>query len=89
MTNRTEKELEEQMVREVQHGFGETGIKAGLIGEIGCSWPLTENEKKVLRAAARAQRRCGCALMTHPGRSVNAPMQVSKNNDFFSIILMT
>lgn len=76
MKDRTEAELEHQMVKEVLEGFGDTGIKAGLIGEIGCSWPLTENEKKVLRAAARAQRRCGCALMVHPGRNVAAPMQI-------------
>ena len=65
---------------EVTEGIDGTDIKAGLIGEIGCSWPLTQNERKVLRAAARAQTRCGCALMVHPGRNVRAPMEVHEES---------
>ncbi len=76
MSSRTEEELEQQMVREMKEGIDGSGIKAGLIGEIGCSWPLTDNEAKVLRAASKAQIKCGCCLMVHPGRNVNAPMQV-------------
>eukprot|EP00026_Physarum_polycephalum_P011443 Phypoly_transcript_11670.p1 GENE.Phypoly_transcript_11670~~Phypoly_transcript_11670.p1 ORF type:complete len:349 (+),score=52.06 Phypoly_transcript_11670:86-1132(+) len=76
MNTRTESDLENQMVKEVTEGIDGTTIKAGLIGEIGCSWPLTQNERKVLRAAARAQNRCGCALMVHPGRNVRAPMEI-------------
>ncbi len=44
-------------------------IKSGLIGEIGCSVPLSANERKVLRAAAAAQRRTGAPLDIHPGFS--------------------
>ena len=51
-------------------------IRAGIIGEIGCSWPLTDNEHKVLRAAAAAQRRTGAAILVHPGRDEDAPGQV-------------
>ena len=32
-----------------------TDLKCGAIGELGCSWPLTAGEKKVLRAAASVQ----------------------------------
>ena len=67
-------------MKEVTEGIDGTDVKAGLIGEIGCSWPLTQNERKVLRAAARAQNRCGCALMVHPGRDVRAPMEVSESS---------
>lgn len=49
MSTRTEEELENQIVKEVKEGIDGTGIKAGLIGEIGCSWPLTQNEKKVTK----------------------------------------
>lgn len=38
-----------------------SGIRAGIIGEIGCSHPLQEGERKALRAAALAQRATGAA----------------------------
>ena len=28
-----------------------TGIRSGVIGEVGCSWPIADNERKVLRAS--------------------------------------
>jgi len=52
--------------------IGQTPARAGLIGEIGCSWPWQKNEKKVLRAAAKAQRITGAPLSIHPGRSEKA-----------------
>ena len=41
--------------------------KAGIIGEMGCTWPLTVNERKTLSAAAIAQRETGAAVLIHPG----------------------
>ncbi|PYM28488.1 MAG: hypothetical protein DMD80_11890 [Candidatus Rokuibacteriota bacterium] len=55
---------------------GAGGVRAGLIGEIGNTWPWTENEKKVVRAAVEAQRQTGAPLMIHPGRDQTAPMQI-------------
>ena len=37
---------------------GRNGIKAGVIGEIGCNYPLTDDERKCLIAAAKAQVFC-------------------------------
>ena len=34
---------------------GRNGIKGGVIGEIGCNYPLTDLEKKCLIAASKAQ----------------------------------
>jgi phosphotriesterase-related protein len=59
-------QLMDSMVREIEQGFEGTSIRAGLIGEIGTSWPLTPNEEKVLRAASRAQLGTGVALSIHP-----------------------
>lgn len=53
-------------------GSGDTGIRSGTIGEIGCSWPVEERELKVLRAAGRAQRSTGLSLIVHPGRHERA-----------------
>jgi len=48
MTQREEKHIEDQIVHEVMNGIAGTEIKAGIIGEIGCSWPVTDNEYKVV-----------------------------------------
>ena len=53
-----------------------TGIKSGVIGEVGCSWPLDDNERKVLRASGRAQRLTGAPLLIHPGRDDTAPLEI-------------
>ena len=59
MDARTEDEITEQIVRDITEGVNGTGIRSGVIGEVGCSWPLTDNERKVVRASGRAQRLTG------------------------------
>lgn len=62
-------ELADILVREVEIGVGDSGIRAGFIGEIGtgrhCIKPA---EERVFRAAALAQRRTGIAISTHTTR---------------------
>lgn len=48
----------------------------GIIGELGCSWPLHAFEKKVLQAAAEVQQQCKCPVMIHPGRNSDAPFEI-------------
>jgi phosphotriesterase-related protein len=69
-------DLARQIAGEITTGVGNTGVKAGIIGEIGCTWPLTQNERKVLRAAARAQRETGAPILVHPGRNEAAPLEI-------------
>jgi phosphotriesterase-related protein len=66
--------LTERLVAEIRDGAGDSGVRPGLIGEIGLSWPVHPDERKVLRAAARAQAETGLALMVHPGRDAAAPL---------------
>jgi phosphotriesterase-related protein len=73
MDQRSEDALTREIVRDLTEGVGETGVRAGLIGEIGCSWPWTPNERKSLRAAAEAAKATGAPLMIHPGRHPSAP----------------
>jgi phosphotriesterase-related protein len=54
-------------IREVNEGIEGTNIRAGLIGEMGCSWPMAPFERRALQAAARAARATGAALSVHPG----------------------
>jgi len=74
--DREERLLAEEMISDIQVGVDGTGIRAGVVGEIGCSWPLTDSERKVLRAAATAQREVGCGLSVHPGRHPSAPFEI-------------
>uniref|UniRef100_A0A8C9AM66 N-acetyltaurine hydrolase n=1 Tax=Prolemur simus TaxID=1328070 RepID=A0A8C9AM66_PROSS len=69
-------QLTDVLVREVLHGADGTDIKCGVIGEIGCSWPLTESERRVLQATAHAQTQLGCPVIIHPGRNPSAPFQI-------------
>jgi phosphotriesterase-related protein len=71
MDERSEAQLIDEIVRDLT--VGSDGVIAGVIGEIGLSWPVHPNEAKVLRAAARAQQATGCALSIHPGRNPEAP----------------
>ena len=62
-------ELAEILVREIEHGVGDTGIRAGLIGEIGTGRHyIKPAEERVFRAAALAQARTGVAISTHTTR---------------------
>ena len=76
VSERSEEELAEQIIRDVTEGVDGTGIKSGVIGEVGCSWPLTDNERKVVRAAARAQRATGAPILIHPGRDETSPLRI-------------
>ena len=76
MDGKTEQDIADEIVADVVTGVADTGIKAGIIGELGCSWPLTENERKVLIAAARAQGETGAAILVHPGRDEAAPFEI-------------
>ena len=47
-----------------------------MIGEIGCSFPLTQNEKKSLKASAIAQEKTGASIIIHPGRNEDSPFEI-------------
>jgi phosphotriesterase-related protein len=53
------------LLEEIEHGVGQTGVRPGIIGEIGSGNPLTDAERRVLRGAAIAQRATGLALNIH------------------------
>lgn len=58
--------LAEELVTEATVGAGESGVRIGIIGEIGTDKPwLSPAEERVHRAAARASRRTGLAITTH------------------------
>lgn len=58
-------ELAAEMVTELTTGIDGTSVKAGIIGEIGTSQELHENEVKVLKASAIAHKKTGAPVMVH------------------------
>lgn len=71
-----ESTITDAIVADLVSGVGPGRVRAGFIGEIGCSWPMTPRERRVLRAAGRAQRETGAPLMVHPGRDPLAPEEI-------------
>jgi phosphotriesterase-related protein len=66
----------EEIVRDITIGVGDTGIKAGVIGEIACSAEMDPREIKSLRAAAKAQQITGANLHIHPDPTVFRTVEV-------------
>ena len=63
-------DLADEIVREAIEGVGDTGIRTGIIGEIGTDKPwLSAREERVHRAAARAARLTGLSITTHAVQS--------------------
>ena len=65
-------DLASELIREATDGVAETGIKPGIIGEVGTDKPwVSALEERVHRAVARAARQTGLAITTH---SVMSPV---------------
>ena len=55
MAQRTVEDLARQISADITQGVAGSGIKAGIIGEMGCTWPLTvERAQDAGRGGARA-----------------------------------
>ncbi len=76
MDEMTEDEIARLIVGDIVEGVGETGVRSGIIGEIGCVAPPTDNVLKVARAAARAQAETGAAILVHPGHGEREPLRM-------------
>lgn len=69
VAEKTSRELAEVLVKEIEVGVGDTGIRAGFIGEIGTGrHHISPAEERVFRASALAQARTGVVITTHTTR---------------------
>lgn len=58
--------LADHITNEIVKGIGDTGVKVGIIGEIGTGREFIKSvEERIFRAAARAHKRTGVAISTH------------------------
>ena len=68
MDRRTVEDLRDEIIRDIAVGVGDTGVRSGIIGEVGINGnPLTGNELKSVRASAEASRATGAAISFHHG----------------------
>ncbi|OAD56321.1 Phosphotriesterase-related protein, partial [Eufriesea mexicana] len=51
-------------------------VKAGFIGEVGSTWPITPFEKRAIQATAEVQDQLKCPVSFHPGRDPAAPSEI-------------
>lgn len=68
--------LSHEFLEDITKGADGTDSRCGVLGELGCSWPLQDFEKNVLRAAAAVQEATGCPAIIHPGRDPKAPFEI-------------
>jgi phosphotriesterase-related protein len=57
--------IAERFLREIRDGVDDTGIKPGVMGEVGASDPLQEGERRLLHAHAMACRETGVPITIH------------------------
>ena len=66
LDDRSIESLTEEIVRDVTVGVGDTGIRSGMIGEVGTEGdPLVPNEVKIIQASGRASRITGAPVTLH------------------------
>ncbi|MGV8057319.1 MAG: phosphotriesterase [Smithellaceae bacterium] len=68
--------LTEWFIKEIEEGIGDTGVKAGVIKVATGLGVITDYEKMVLQAAARAQKKTGVPLISHTEGGTMGPEQV-------------
>ena len=74
---RAVEDFAQEMIGQILHGAWGTEVRAGMIGEIGCSAPWTDTEKRVMQAALIAAAETGAAINVHPGRDPDQPQEVA------------
>ncbi len=93
MDERTLENLTSEIVQDITVGIRDTGIRAGVIGEIGVNGnPITLNEEKSIRAATRASLLTGAAMTFHRGgtgleRHTTLDLVGSEGGDLGRVIL--
>lgn len=65
MDQRSVEDIADEIIRDLTTGIGDTGICAGVIGEIGVSNPIHPREEKNLVASAIASRQTNAPIQVH------------------------
>ncbi len=77
LLDRSEASIADEMTAEILHGIGSTGVRAGVLGELGVgTYPMIPAERRVLRAAARAQRATGAGMILHSAPGTDSVFEI-------------
>ena len=77
LEDRTEASITAELVEELTVGIAGTGIRAGVLGELGvATYPMHPAERRVLRAAARAQTVTGAGMIVHPAPGTDSAFEI-------------
>ncbi|MBM3848199.1 MAG: aryldialkylphosphatase [Verrucomicrobia bacterium] len=68
--------IAQEIIRDITVGVGETGVRMGVIGEVGNMWPARPVEATVLKASAQAALETGAKVLIHPGYHLKSPPHV-------------
>jgi len=68
--------LQEEMQKEIQEGIGDSGVRAGVIGEIGTSERLYPEESRGIVAAARVNSSVGVPVVVHTEPKSRLAMEI-------------
>ena len=70
-------QVAERLISDIEEGFDETDVRAGIIGEVGVErWFISELEHRSLLAAAHAHRHTALPITTHAARWPNGLLQL-------------
>jgi phosphotriesterase-related protein len=69
-------EVADELCRELLEGVGDTGVRPGVIGEIGTSCPPSKGERIVLNGSALAHRTTGAPISVHLSSGGDCASQV-------------
>ena len=72
----SEESISDQIIKDINLGTDNTKIKAGIIGEISCTWPISIKNNKILAASGNAQKVTGAPITIHPAENVNSPQKI-------------
>ncbi len=79
LEDRSEASITEELVEELTVGIAGTGIRAGVLGELGvAAYPMHPAERRVLRAAARAQAATGAGMIVHPAPGTDSAFELAR-----------
>jgi phosphotriesterase-related protein len=65
LASATDEDIASTFIDEIRDGVDDTGIRPGIMGEVGCGDPVTPGEMKVLRAHGIAAIETGVAISIH------------------------
>jgi phosphotriesterase-related protein len=70
--------LEDLLVRDIEEGIADTGVRAGVIKFASDHYGLTDGVRSAIKAAAGAHRRTGVPITTHTGVNIGVASGVEQ-----------